>query len=141
MKRKYTRRKQPGAVGEVASNADGGEPIQDGETVDPAPEGSQQAAGLATPPVAPGEKASFFPSGKRRGRPPGSRNLRPRGRGRGRGRGRWGSTRRSRTQDTPSDDDAELAELANDAQLPAMSPTASYYKDQVHVGKIVYIHR
>ncbi|BDA42391.1 probable lysine-specific demethylase JMJ703 at N-terminal half [Coccomyxa sp. Obi] len=118
MKRKYTRRV-----------ADGGEPNHEGNTGEPAPEGGQQGAEVATPPVAPGEKASFFPSGKRRGRPPGSRNLRPRGRGRGRGRGRWGSARRSRTQDTPSDDD-DAAELADDAQLPAMSPTASYYKDQ-----------
>ena len=94
-----------------------------------APRLQDPAEGVA-PPNAAGEgaeKATFFPSGKRRGRPPGSRNLRPRGRGRG--RGRWGAgARRGRTQDTPSDDDGEMV---RDANLPAMSPTASYYKDQV----------
>ena len=124
MKRKYTRRKQPGAAQEARSDADG-----DNADTAAADGGEQQESPAegAMPLSAAGEsaeKATFFPSGKRRGRPPGSRNLRPRGRGRGRG-GRWGSgARRSRAQDPPTADEAEL-------QLPAMSPTASYYMDQV----------
>lgn len=119
LKRKYTRRKHLRQGSEDA----------DGEGREPSPE--EGGAGTVTPTGAAGDgnekPASFFPSGKRRGRPPGSRNLRPRGRGRG--RGRWGSsTRRSRTQDSVSDD---AAELGGDPTLPAMSPTASYYKDQV----------
>lgn len=86
---------------------------------------------------------SYFPSGKRRGRPPGSKNSHPprRGRGRGRGgrgvcgggsrgRGRWGARKRARSeeQEEQPEDFGDEAQFGAPAEI---SPVPSYYRDQV----------
>ena len=84
---------------------------------------------------------SYFPSGKRRGRPPGSKNSHPPRRGRGRGRsrgrggrgsrgGRWGARKRARSDEDEQEDYGE-EEHFDGATAAEISPVPSYYRDQV----------